>query len=127
MATVDAVKSHKIPSSPRRLVTGLASCGLMRDFPPRVRECRGRPIRGRVARRAGARSREPSASMIRHISAKCCGTRPLSNVATVAIGRRHGGCEVAKVAGRCDVCTGQGETSGAVVKHSTEPIGCRVA
>jgi hypothetical protein len=127
MASIRAIKRGKVCGRARSLVTCGASRGLMRNLPPGVRECRARPCRSCMACRASARSRETVASVIRNRSAQRRGALPVRRVATVTIGWRHGGSEVAKVAGRRYVCSGQGETGSAVVKHSAEPIGGRVA
>lgn len=127
MAAIDAIERHEIGGRPGSLMTGLAGCGLVWDLPPGVCKRRGRPVSGRMARRAGAGRRETRAGVVRNSSAKCCRAVPVGRMATVAVGRRHGGTGVAKVAGHGDVRTGQGEPGGAVVKDRSEPRGCGVA
>ena len=87
----------------------------------------GIPGRGVVAGGACARRWETRTGMVRNGSAKSRGALPLSRVATVTIGRRHSGSEVAKVAGHGDVRTGQRETGGAMVKNRARPGGRCVA
>jgi hypothetical protein len=127
MAAIRAIERGEVCRRARSLMAGLASCGVMRDSPPRVSKCRSRPGSGVVACRARACRRESISRVVRYLSAQGCGTHPLGYVATVTIGRRDCGSEVAQVAGRRNVRSGQGETGSAVVKDSAEPIGCRVA
>lgn len=127
MAAVDTIERYVVCGRASSLMAGLARCGMMRDIPPRVCEGRGRPIGGRMASRAGARSRETRASVVRNGAAKGRRAIPFGGVATVAIEWRHGGTGVAKSAGHRDVRASQGEAGGAVVKDSAQPIDCRVA
>ena len=127
MASVDATKRHVVRGQARSLMAVGAGCGLMRDPPPRVSERRASPCCGVVAGRARARGRETIAGMVRDGSAKSCSALPLSGVATVAIGRRHCGTDVAKVAGHRDVRAGQRETGRVVVEDRAQPRGRGVA
>jgi len=96
-----------------------------------VSKRRPKPIRRRVARRAGSRDDSDGGSVggevIRYRPAHRLGALPLSRVAAVAIRRRHGRTGVAQVAGHGDVRAGQGKTGRAVVKDRAEPRGRRVA
>lgn len=65
--------------------------------------------------------------MVRHRAAQRGGALPLSGVATVTIGRRHCGTDVAKVAGHGDVRAGQGETGRVVIEDRAKPGGRGVA
>lgn len=65
--------------------------------------------------------------MIGHISAERCGALPLGSVAAVAIGGRHGGTGVAKIAGHGGVRSGQREAGSVMIENRTEPGSRRVA
>lgn len=65
--------------------------------------------------------------VIRHIPAHGYCALPLRGVATVAIGGRHSGADVAKGAGYGDVRARQWESCRAVVKDRAQPRSCRVA
>ena len=118
MAAIRAIKSCKVCGRPGVWWQVAQVARLVWDPPPGVSKRRGRPVRGRVAGRARAGRRETGAGMVRYISAKSRSAVPLRRVATVAIGRRHGGTCVAQIAGHRDVRAGQRESGGAVVKRS---------
>lgn len=95
------------------------------DIPPRVRKRRAQPIRRGVAGCACGCSDSGcgrvGSEVIRHRPAHCRSALPLGGVATVAVGRGHGGTGVAKVAGHRDVRAGQRETGCVVVKDRAKP------
>ena len=102
-------------------MAGGAGGPIVGNPPPRVSECRTRPCRGRVAGRARAGSRETGPCMVRHGPAQRGGALPIRSVATVAIGRRHSGTGVAKIACHSDMRAGQGETGRVVIKDRAQP------
>jgi len=86
-----------------------------------VSKRRPQPIRRGVARRASGWDDSDDggvgSSVIGYCPAQRRSALPLSGVATVTVGGRHGGAGVAKVAGHGDVRAGQRETSRVVVEH----------
>ena len=127
MASVDAAEGYVVRCSPGSLVAGGASGSVVRDLPPRVCKRRGGPVRSGVAGRARAGRREAVAGVIRDCSSKRRSAVPIGSVATVAIGRRHGGTGVAEVAGHGGVRTGQREAGGAVIECGAQPRSGRMA
>ena len=103
----------------------------MIDVKEIVSERRPKPIGRGVARRAGgwddSDDGRVGGEVIRYRPAQSCRALPLSGVATIAIGRRLGGADVAKVAGHRDVRAGQRETRRVVVKDRAQPRGRGVA
>jgi len=97
----------------------------MINVPERVGKRRPQPICGGVARRAGgwddSDGGRVGGEVIRYRSAQRLCALPLSGVATVAVGRRHGGTCVAEIASCCNVRAGEGETRRAVVEDCARP------
>jgi len=99
--------------------------------PETVSKRRSQPIRRGVARRAGGGGDTDDSciggEVIWHVPAQRRRALPLSGVATVAIGRRHGRTGVAKIAGHGDVRAGQRETGRVVIEDRAQPRGRGVA
>lgn len=121
MAAIGAIKCGEVCGRTRSLVAGLASSGLMWNFPIGMGKCRACPCRSVVARGASARGREAISCVVRHRSAKRGRALPLRCVAAVAIGRRRGRAGVAEVAGRSDMCAGERESGRAVIESRAQP------
>ena len=101
------------------------------DIPPGVGKRRAQPIRRRVAGCAcgsgdSGRGRV-GGEVIRHGPAHRRGALPLSRVAAVTVGRRHGGTGMAEVASHRDMRAGEGETRCAVIEDRARPGNCGVA
>jgi len=107
------------------------ACVAVIDREKAVGEFRAQPIRCRVAGRAScrgdARSRSIRSYVIRHESTKSQRAVPIPGVAAIAIRRWHGGRDMAQVASRRDMRTGQCESCRGVVKNRIQPICRRVA
>lgn len=103
----------------------------MIDVKEIVSELRPEPIGRGVARRAGGWDDSDGGGVggevIRYRPAQRGRALPLSGVAAIAIGRRLGRGDVAKVAGHCDVRAGQRKTGRIVVKDRAQPRGRGVA
>ena len=99
--------------------------------PEIVGKCRPQPTCGGMAGRAGswndAYCSGISGEVIRYCSAERRGALPLCRVATVAIGGRHSGTGMAKVARHGGMRAGQGKAGCAVVKDRAQPRGRGVA
>ena len=99
--------------------------------PPTVREFTAQPIRCRMACRAGCRNNSRGSSIhgkvIRHGSTQSQSALPCRGVATVTIRRRDCCGQVAQIACRRDVRSGQGESCGGVVKRRVQPVRRRMA
>jgi hypothetical protein len=108
-----------------------AVCAAVIQAPEVMSECRAEPIGRRVTRCASGCNNSNGGGVrgevIRNVPAERCGALPLSGVATVAIGWRHGGTDVAKIAGHSRVRPGQRETSRIVIEDRAQPRGRRVA
>src|SRR6267378_3783620 len=111
-----------------------AACTAVIDIKPSVSHRRSQPACRGVARLAGGCGLEDSggggvgSEVIGYRSTHRCGALPLSGVAIVTIGRWPSGTDVTGNACRWrrgNVHSGQGETSGAMVKDRAHPRGRR--